>query len=296
MMVSLKSESCSLKGHEVSVAMRAVIRHVFINMPWSYTDRYIDLVLEYGISVEIGFGADDLESASPGIVAAAVGRMRERGCRITVHGPFWDLCSGSIDHRIREVTQSRFSSLLDLVEEIRPEQIVCHTGFDPRHHQGHLRTWIKNSLSTWAPLVRRAESMRRPLVLENVWEEDPCLHLELLEEIKSPWLGFCLDTGHQHSFSKTSLDKWLEATWPYLKEIHIHDNDGADDSHLPVGSGTINFDYLFNFLGEKGISPILTLEPHTVEHINETLAGLAAMPSFNEYVDTRRGGPAPDGW
>jgi len=284
-----------MTGLEISPAMRAVIRHVFINMPWNYIDRYIDLVLENSVSVEIGFGADDLESVSTGTVSAVVARMREKGCRVTVHGPFWDLSSGSVDRRIREVTQSRYCSLLDLVEQMRPEQIVCHTGFDPRHHWGHRQTWIENSLATLAPLVRRAETLRTPLVLENVWEEDPLLHLELLEEIKSPWLGFCLDTGHQHSFSKTTLEKWLAATWPYLKEIHIHDNDGAYDSHLPVGAGTIDFDYLFNFLGKKGISPVLTLEPHTVEHMQETLAGLAAMASFNEYVSARRSGPAPNG-
>ncbi len=132
--------------------------------------------------------------------------------------------------------------------------------------------------------------MRTPLVLENVWEEDPELHLELLERIKSPWFGFCLDIGHQHSFSRTTLDKWLQATWPYLKEVHLHDNDGSFDTHFPVGSGTIDFDYLFDFLGEKKISPMLTMEPHTVEHLYETLAGLAAMASFNEFVDSRTSG------
>jgi sugar phosphate isomerase/epimerase len=295
MMVSLKPESGSVKGYEISPAMRAVLRHVFLNMPWNLISKYIDLVVENGMNLEIGFGADELERVSAKTVSAVVGRMREKGCRITVHGPFWDLSSGSIDHRIREVTQSRYGSLLDLVEQIRPERIVCHTGFDPRHHRGHCRAWIDNSLSIWEPFVQRAETLRIPVVLENVWEEDPVLHLELFEEIKSPWLGFCLDTGHQHSFSKTALDKWLDAMWPHLLEVHIHDNDGASDSHLPVGYGTIDFDYLFNFLGKKGISPVLTLEPHTVEHMTGTLAGLAAMASFNEYVSARRGGPEPNG-
>lgn len=294
-MVSLKPESGSLNGYEISFGMRAVLRHVFVNMPWNHISKYIDLVIGNGMNLEIGFGADDLEGLSARTVAAVVDRMRGRGCRITVHGPFWDLCSGSVDRRIREVTKCRYSNLLDLAEEIRPERIVCHTGFDPRHHRGHRREWIDNSLTTWAPIVKRAEILKTPVVLENVWEEDPLLHLELLEGIKSPWFGFCLDTGHQHSFSKTALDKWLDATWPHLKEIHIHDNDGAYDSHLPVGSGTIDFNYLFNFLAKKGISPVLTLEPHSVEHMAGTLAGLAAMASFNEYVSSRMGGPEPNG-
>ncbi len=111
---------------------------------------------------------------------------------------------------------SRYSRLLDLVEEIRPQQIVCHSGFRSEASPGHRHVWIENSVSTWSPLSATAETLRTLLVLENVWEEDPSLHLELLEQIKSPWLGFCLDTGHQHSFSKTTLAKWLEAIWPHL--------------------------------------------------------------------------------
>ena len=127
-----------------------------------------------------------------------------------------------------------------------------------------------------------------PLVLENVWEEDPELHLELLEKMKSCWFGFCLDTGHQHSFSTTTMDKWLQTVWPYLKEVHLHDNDGSYDDHLPVGAGTIDFTRLFNFLSEKGISPVLTIEPHTIEHLYETLTGLAAMVSFKNFASTRK--------
>jgi sugar phosphate isomerase/epimerase len=287
--------SGSMKSHKISPAMRAVLGQVFINMPWRYIGRYIDLVLENGINIEIGFEAEDVESSSAGAVCAAIGRMREKGSRITFHGPFWDLSSGSIDPGIRGVSVSRLGSLFDLVDKTRPEQVVCHTGFDPRHHKGHRRAWIENSLSTWAPFVKRAEILRTPLALENVWEEDPELHLELLEGIKSPWLGFCLDVGHQHSFSRTTLDKWLHATWPYLKEVHLHDNDGSFDTHLPIGSGTIDFDYLFNFLGEKKISPVLTMEPHSVEHMSETLAGLAAMVSFNEFVSSRTSGPGREG-
>ena len=285
-----KLEPESLKGNEISPAMRAVLGHVFVSVPWNYMDRYIDLVLENKINIEIGIGAENLQRDQTGLICSTVARMRDKQCRFTFHGPFWDLCSGSVDPAIREVTRSRLSSLFDLAEQIRPEQILCHTGFDPRHHRGHRRTWIENSLSTLEPFVRRAEILKMPLVLENVWEEDPELHLELLDEMKSPWFGFCLDTGHQHSFSTTTMDKWLQAVWPYLKEVHIHDNDGSDDDHLPVGSGTIDFNRLFNFLREKGISPVLTVEPHTVEHLYKTLAGLAGLVSFRDFASTRRSG------
>ncbi len=248
----------------------------------------MDLVVGALVNVEFGFAASDLESCTPEDVCALVLRVRERGGSITFHGPFWDLNMGSVDPAIREVVRSRLDSLFRLIEKVLPERVVLHTGFDPRHHDGHRGEWIEHGLATLEPFVRRAERLGVTLVLENVFEEGPELHRELLERMQSPWLGFCLDVGHQHAFSKTALDKWLEATWPYLKEVHLHDNDGSCDAHLPVGAATIDFDLLFEFFIARGISPLLTLEPHTVEHLYETLAGLARLSSFNNFLGSRR--------
>jgi hypothetical protein len=46
-----KPVSESMKSHEISPAMRAVLGQVFINMPWRYMGQYIDLVFENGINI-----------------------------------------------------------------------------------------------------------------------------------------------------------------------------------------------------------------------------------------------------
>lgn len=262
---------------EISSGMRAVLGHVYLNMPWSYLPRHRDLILGYGVHVEIGFGAEDLSRIPVSEVVETLGVLREKGARISVHGPFWDLCPGSIDSEIREVSRLRLHSLFEVIERVLPAQVVCHTGFDPRHHRGHREVWIDNSLAIWAPLVEWAQRLKVPLLLENVWEEDPELHLKLFEKIDSPWFGFCLDVGHQNSFSKAPLGEWLAASARYLKELHLHDNDGSFDLHLPVGEGNIDFDLLFGFLDDNSIYPALTLEPHKEEHLYRSLRNLAEM-------------------
>jgi sugar phosphate isomerase/epimerase len=274
----------------ISSEMRAVLGHVYINMPWSYFPGYRELVLGNAINVEIGFGAEELERVRLTDIIETVRTLRERGCRISAHGPFWDLCPGSIDPGIREVSRLRLHRLFEIMEAISPAQIVCHTGFDPRHHRGHREIWIDNSLAVWEPLVKWAERLKAPLLLENVWEEDPELHLKLFEKIDSPWFGFCLDIGHQNSFSKTALGEWLDATARYLKEIHLHDNDGSFDYHLPVGEGNVDFDLLFGFLDDNGLNPALTLEPHKEEHLYQSLRNLAEMNSFQHFIKPGGGG------
>ena len=48
-----------------------------------------------------------------------------------------------------------------------------------------------------------------------------------------------------------------------LGEIHIHDNDGTTDQHLPVGEGNFPFRELLALVRRKNLRPILTIESHS---------------------------------
>jgi sugar phosphate isomerase/epimerase len=184
------------------------------------------------------------------------------------------LSPGSFDPLVRHATRLRLQQFFDLLTVFRPVQVVCHTGYDSRHYRDRRTRYLENSIATWEPLVEQAERFETPLLIENVWEHDPEFHQELLSALPSPCFGFCLDVGHQHSFSTTSLDTWLRTLGDRLMEIHLHDNDGSHDYHLPIGFGTIDFDRLFAFLLENQKKPVLTLEPHTKEHLFQSLEGL----------------------
>lgn len=254
--------------------MQAILRQVHVNMPLKVLPRFLDMVLHYRLNVELGFEAAELDGLSRNELGAIAGKLHGNHCRISVHGPFWDLCTGSLDPLIRRVSYSRFQQLFEILDIFRPVQVVCHTGFDPRHHRGHRKIWLENSMAVWEPMVARAEGMKTPFLLENVWERDPELHLELFRRIDSRYFGFCLDVGHQHSFSETPLAVWLESLCHVLMEVHLHDNDGSQDAHLPVGRGSIDFGLLFDFLKARNMTPLLTLEPHLEEHLPESLSGL----------------------
>ena len=260
-----------------------VLKYVYVNMPWKLLHQYRETILRTAMNVEIGTAAEDLDGASLSEVRDAADALRERGCGITMHGPFWDLCPGSLDPLIRQTSLHRLRQLFDFMEPFDPVQVVCHTGYDPRHHISHRSVWVEHSLAIWEPLVLEAERRKIPLLLENVWEEDPGLHAELFEHIDSPYLGFCLDVGHQHTFSTTPLVTWLHALSDRLQEIHLHDNDGTRDAHLPVGRGSVKFKLLFDFLAENGKNPLLTLEPHTEEHLTESLQGLRSFVCEREH-------------
>lgn len=250
------------------------VRQVHVNMPWALLSKYLPVIQEEGFHLELGFTGEDLDRLDRKALESSIALLRSRGCRLTLHGPFWELCLGSCDPLIRQVTLLRWHQMLDLAARVRPRHVVCHTGFDPRHHREQKGQWIRRALTLLEPMVDRAERVQVSLCLENVWEEDPSLHEEIFSLLDSPFLGFCLDVGHQHAFSRTPLTEWVETLSERLLEIHLHDNDGHGDDHLPVGMGTIDFERLFQTLVHKGRRPLLTVEPHTKEHLLKTLVNL----------------------
>lgn len=126
----------------------------------------------------------------------------------------------------------------------------------------------------------RAREMNTVIALENVYEGD-CQQLSLLlDAFPSPHVCFCFDTGHFNVFSATPLEEWINGLGSRIGQIHIHDNNGLLDEHLPVGEGNFPFRDFFGMIREKGISPIVTIESHTEKNLWRMLENIKAMKLF----------------
>ena len=136
---------------------------------------------------------------------------------------------------------------------------------------------MENSLSTWQMLLADIQGTETILALENVYERDPKPLKHLLDALNSPKARFCFDTGHANVFGRVPPIFWIEALGDRLGEIHIHDNDGNMDEHLPVGEGNIPFRELFAKLRGQNLRPILTVESHSEKGLRRMLESLRAM-------------------
>jgi sugar phosphate isomerase/epimerase len=247
---------------------------IHVNVPYRMLLRRIDFALANRIHPEIFFSADDLEECDQEHVGFLAGVLQERDMEITLHSPFMDLSPGGVDRRIKEVTLHRFLKMMELARFFKPKTIVFHPGYEKWKFDGNVGLWLESSLRTWRPLVKEAEGMGLILAIENVFEETPDPLAMLLKEIDSPVFGFCFDTGHHHVFSKVSLPIWIETLGKYLKEVHLHDNHGERDDHLPVGEGDFDFDEFFHLLSQAELDPLLTIEPHQEDHLWRSLRAL----------------------
>ncbi|MBI4496264.1 MAG: sugar phosphate isomerase/epimerase [Deltaproteobacteria bacterium] len=259
-------------GYLASEAGRRVLGQVQVNLPFGLLQQYLPAVRQIGLRPEIYFSGTALDALSPAEIEAVSRSFPEDS--ITFHGPFLDLSPGAADERIRRVSAWRFGRVLDLVPLLRPRLIVFHAGYDRWRFNGEVELWLESSLRTWTPLARRAEDLSVRLALENTFEEEPAILRRLLERIGSPAVGFCLDPGHAHIFSRVPALQWVEELGSALLEVHLHDNHRQADEHLPIGQGEIDFPALFSGLRSKGLQPVLTLEPHCLEHLEPSLRAM----------------------
>jgi len=268
-----------LSGSVLKLDAEKVIKKAFVSCPFDMlVDRYLERLLETGINPEIGLNRTVLNRFTIPDFVKVARIFRRHGVRCTIHGPFTDISIGAIDGEVREASMRRIRMALDIAAVFEAESVVCHSGYDYRQYLGAEDLWLQNIITTLQELSEYASSAGTRLMLENVFEPDPRFHEKIFATIRSPALGFCLDLGHLKVFSPdSSMDHWLSAVGHRLGELHIHDNAGQEDDHLPVGQGVCDFDSLFAWLEKNDRCPVLTLEAHDEDGVFPSLEGLGRL-------------------
>lgn len=264
--------------------------HTTVPFPLLEEPGVPEMLGEAGVGAEIYLAAAVLDDLSPDRAERAASRLAAAGVRtLTFHAPFEELWPGARDESARRLCEGRLLQAVSLAPLFRPLGIVAHGGYFSWLYDFDPERWLAPAARTFRAVAAKAEQAGVDLFLENVFDEVPDPLLALREAVGSPRIGFCLDPGHATLFSRLPVTKWIEAFAPALRELHVHDNRGLRDDHLPVGEGTINFRGVILGLLDQGVRPILTVEPHRKEHFPRAVGGLRRILS-----EIRAGGGPPD--
>ncbi len=173
---------------------------------------------------------------SPEATLAEHRRLLEGIAPLSMHGPFADLCPGGMDPLVRQVARRRIAQALPIAAELGAAHLVLHHGYVP--HTSAPAKWVARSTAFWRDVLATVPPGLQ-LHIENLFEERPDLLLELVQNVGDPRLGICLDIGHAHALSRTPVVTWVVALGPALTYVHVHDNHGVHDDHLPLGQGSL---------------------------------------------------------
>jgi sugar phosphate isomerase/epimerase len=253
---------------------------IFVCCPFDMMmDGMLEKIEAAGINPEVGLNGRVPEMFSERDFINVSEIMAKSGIRCTVHAPFIDLVLGATDVKIRNVSLDRIKYAVDAAIVLGARHIVFHSGYDPRHHSENRDRFLDNFLSSLDTLAGFVSGTGMRLMLENVYEPDPWLHREVFGSIDSDNVGFCLDPGHAVVFSETEPSVWLDEVGEWLGHMHLHDNNGGSDEHLPPGRGIIDFDEIFRWLKASGATPVLTIEPHKEEYVYPALDAVGRLMS-----------------
>jgi len=255
----------------ISENIRHITQHCFVNCPFDYLKNNLDEIISIGLQPEIGLVNDILYDFSQEDFKTVAERLKTASLPCTLHAPFHELSIGALDPYIRNASRNKLRLAFDLIPVFQPKSIVCHLGYEENKHGYKEEKWFANSYEGWKELLEIAESYQTPIMFENTYEKGTEQLKRMLVALDSQYALFCLDIGHTVTFAKNTWQDWLPELEPWLGQLHLHDNHGNKDTHLPIGKGIIDFKEFFHYLKSRKLTPLITLEPHREEDVLDSL-------------------------
>ncbi len=126
--------------------------------------------------------------------------------------------------------------------------MVVHSGYMP---YVYFKEWhIPRSVEFWTEFMAdQPEDFE--ICIENVLDDEPDMMAAIARDAGDPRIGLCYDVGHANIVGDRSQDEWLETMAPYLKHLHIHNNDGDRDLHRGLTEGTLDIGRVLDGVLEK---------------------------------------------
>jgi sugar phosphate isomerase/epimerase len=247
---------------------------IHVHVPYLRLFENLEYLLREHINPEIYFSSEALDTYTHERLSTAARLLRDAGLATTIHAAFMDLNPGAVDSTIREATRKRFEQVFQAAVILKPRVIVVHPGLDEVRHGNDRKAWLENSIRFWRGFLPRAADIGCTIAVENIFEKEPSSLRDLLKAIDDPVFRHCFDIGHWNMFASIGLEEWFSELGSFMAEIHLHDNHGQADEHLPLGEGQIDFDLLFNLLGRFAPDAVWTIEAHSNERRERALENI----------------------
>lgn len=192
---------------------------------------------------------------------------RKTAMASSLHGAFIDVNPASGDPHFLELSRQRCRESCEIAALIGAKRVVFHSSAFPFLRGAYLENWAASCASFYEELV---QCYPLTLYIENAQDLDPEPLRKLMEKVHSDRIGVCLDIGHA-SYSRTPVSQWFEQLEQWIGCLHLSDNLGAFDDHLPLGQGTIDWALVNRCWKMLGKNIPVTLETGNLESTKESI-------------------------
>jgi len=220
----------------------------------------LPLCEKYSCGIEIqGFYKPDSDEIKEEIFDR-YNKILPNGISKYFHAPFADLCLGSSNKKIVDVTRYYFSYAYEMAKRLGSKRITVHHGYVPK--TSFVPNWIKRAVEFWNEFLMDKELA---FDMENVVEYDCTIQREIVDKVNSKNLGINLDIGHAYCNSKESVEDWIKGYGDRITYVHIHNNYSENDDHNGLTNGTMDIVKVLNLLNEYAPNAVWAIECHLEE-------------------------------
>ena len=194
----------------------------------------------------------------------------------TMHGAFLDLVLHSSDPKIAEYSKQCMRKSMEIAKRLGVKGVIFHTGLIAGFKEyNYVSNWITKNAEFFRDLCTSYPDIQ--VYMENMFDYDYELILKLSKELEGVTnFGMCLDYAHA-AISHVAPEEWLRMCAPYIKHMHINDNDLINDLHMTLGKGKIDWQEFGAELeklvksGEMKEMPGILIEVKSLESFEESM-------------------------
>ncbi|MCP4745120.1 MAG: sugar phosphate isomerase/epimerase [Desulfobacteraceae bacterium] len=166
---------------------------------------------------------------------------------------------------IRKASVQEVIGSLETADSLGAEKVVLHPGWIGGLAIHVMDQALELAMDSLNKISRSASALGLTVCVENMFPRfGPFVEIRTLEPVfyAFPEFKFVLDVAHAHIGDKYGrrAQNLIERFSSRLAHVHISDNMGINDDHLPVGAGTVRFKPIIKALCQAGYKDTFTLE------------------------------------
>jgi len=237
-----------------------------------------------GVLVDLGFRVIELFCDSPsfhpdrlrdGEIDTLLELKEKFGLTYYLHAPIEGINPADKDPLIHKETLRLYRSSIEVSHRLSCSGVIFHPGHlaqpDASKDEG-----FRNSIQLMQSVLETAEKHRVLLLIENSGTKDTKLFHQVsdfatfVHFFPVNYVYGLMDVGHA-MIQGFDLIEMANVLGERLVHLHLHDNCGAKDEHLPLGRGVIKIRALLEALNNRQWKGTGIIEIYGTEHYERDL-------------------------
>lgn len=196
-----------------------------------------------------------------------IGALNTRHMSVICHLPTF-VSTADLTDSIRQASLQEMLHSLEVAAELGARKVVLHPGHIGGMGSYVIETALAHANRSLVAVIERAQALGLCVCLENMFPRcrafvEPDDFVDIMQRF--PDLKLTLDTGHANIGARSGrrILEFIEKFGYRIGHLHLSDNFGERDDHLPLGSGAIDFVKIVRAIKHCGYNDTVTLEIFT---------------------------------